>query len=219
MILWLLGPVLLVGCSAGPEVSRELRPAQVVATSPEMSGGDVGGERSAVAGRDGAAAEEPAARPQPVRPRDPEPTPPVPATPRRNYPGARALVRAIAQRVSEVSPAGGEAVVSLGHLRNQSHCTAGEFESFKARLADLLTEMGEAEDLRFATDPDMPADYELLGTAYLVTADGFDQWELYLRLTPAAESWTIWQAGGPVRVLRQARPGRPEVTRWPAPER
>ena len=69
----------------------------------------------------------------------------------------------------------------------------------------------------FTTDVDQPVHYQLLGTAYLVTAEGFDQWELFLRLSPAEDAWTIWQPAVPVRVLRQPRPGQPQITRWPLP--
>jgi len=55
------------------------------------------------------------------------------------------------------------------------------------------------------------ARYELHGTAYLVTARGFDQWELYLSLRPAGQAWTIWRADAAVRMLRQPRPGEPEI--------
>ncbi|NIQ35452.1 MAG: hypothetical protein GTN86_05930, partial [Xanthomonadales bacterium] len=51
-------------------------------------------------------------------------------------------------------------------------------------------------------------DYVLGGTAYLVTADGSDQWELFLSLRRPGESWTVWRAERAVRTLRQPRGGQ-----------
>jgi len=210
MILGLAIALLPLGCASTPPTAGGIESAGVVHASYQPPA---------------AAPVAPAPAPQPVKTGPiyaelaPEPAlmpPPRPVKPQRLDPGASALVEALAASLPDQALSGGQGViVSLRHLRNQSHSTAAEFDAFKRRLAGLLTRTAEARRITFAAAAEAQPDYELLGTAYLVTADGFDQWELYLRLTPAEESWTLWHAGGPVRVLRQARPGQPQVTRWP----
>jgi hypothetical protein len=105
--------------------------------------------------------------------------------------------------------------IGLHFLRNQSRADTGEFDIFTRRLAELLSAAGRQSSVTFTTSADEPVQYELLGAAYLITVGGFDQWELFLRLCPAEESWTIWENEVPVRVIRQPRPGRPQITQWP----
>jgi len=103
----------------------------------------------------------------------------------------------------------GEVLVSVEGLRNQSHASTGEFEMLLERLAATLSRAGSTGGvpMRFMLRPGEPVDYELRGTAYLMTAVGFDQWELYLNLRAAGRQWTIWSADGPVVMLRQPRGG------------
>ncbi len=117
--------------------------------------------------------------------------------------------------------------IAVRGLRNQGRCRGGEFSEFCERLAGLLTRAGEGEGVVFECVASESGgadgvsggqfDYELSGTAYLATVEGFDVWELYLRLKPAANEdgvrrdWVVWESEGPVRVLRWAREGQPEV--------
>ena len=79
-------------------------------------------------------------------------------------------------------------------------------ESGAGRFTDfLLPPLNFAEFLRFTGIEEELTDYELGGTAYLVTVSGFDQWELFLSLHPAGESWAVWRADHPTRLLRQPR--------------
>ena len=83
----------------------------------------------------------------------------------------------------------------------------------RLRLAQVLTGAGRSGrvPMRFASRADEPVDYELSGTAYLMTSQGFDLWELYLSLHPSGQSWTVWSADDPVRMLRQPRGGDPQL--------
>ena len=127
-------------------------------------------------------------------------------------PGADALVRSILASLDNPARApSGETLVGVDRLRNQSHCSQGEFASLCRRLADVLSRSGRSDQIRFVADAAQPAHYELHGTAYLVTARGFDQWELYLSLRPTGQAWTIWRGDRPVRMFRQPRPGEPEI--------
>ncbi|UCD75688.1 MAG: hypothetical protein JSV91_01995 [Phycisphaerales bacterium] len=145
-----------------------------------------------------------------------EALPPIDHTPPRPPdPGAEALVQALLGGM-EHRPVGedGTTVVDLARLRNHSHAAAAEFSSFRQRLTEVLNRAGEEAGVRFTAEAG-DAHYRLDGTAYLVTADGFDQWELYLRLSPADAAWTLWQSSRPIRVLRHARPGQPQFTAAP----
>ena len=115
--------------------------------------------------------------------------------------------------------------ISVNGISNQSHAQPREFDAFLGRFATLLNRAGDEHGLSFhltpprpMDDPTSPApaiDYRLVGSAYLITAEGFDQWELFLRLTPADASWSLWQSGTPIRVLRHPRPGHQQITLWP----
>jgi hypothetical protein len=138
-------------------------------------------------------------------------------SPRSPEPGADVLIDAIVQSLPSAKHNGmDEIIIGLAHVRNLSRSTSAEFEAFRQRLAQLLSGAGESHHLTFVAAEDA-GDFELLGTAYLITAEGFDQWEVYLRLSPADASWTLWQPAAPLRVLRQPRPGQPQITRWPLP--
>ena len=97
--------------------------------------------------------------------------------------------------------------ISVNGISNQSHAQPREFDAFLGCFATLLN--------RAPTSPAPAIDYRLVGSAYLITAEGFDQWELFLRLTPADASWSLWQSGTPIRVLRHPRPGHQQITLWP----
>ena len=137
-----------------------------------------------------------------------ERTPPKPKDP-----GAVALFDSIRAGVEAVDPRrpGRLIRVDLGELRNQSHCSAQEFAGLRQRLAELLNNAaGPDSHIRFVAVAEDPVDYELRGAAYLITARGFDQWELFLALRSAGEPWPVWRADRPVRILRRPRPGQPE---------
>lgn len=122
-------------------------------------------------------------------------------------PGASALIdRMLVADAQRPRDADGWTQIALESLTNYSRATRDEFDAFKKRLADLLSRAGRDDKVRFTAEPapDAPVHRRLTGTAYLVTAGGFDQWELYLTLMPADEAWTVWRSDGPVRVLRAA---------------
>jgi hypothetical protein len=136
---------------------------------------------------------------------------PLTSTPRVS--GRDAGATAVARLIGHHAIDGGSARVGVRRLRNQSHSTPSEFNAFRRRLADLLASADAR--MEFVTADGEPVDYELHGTAYLVSRDGTDQWELYLSLRPAGSSWTVWKASGPTRVLRQPVPGARQVVTWP----
>lgn len=131
-------------------------------------------------------------------------------------PGAEAFVDVIAAVIADdPGVRNGVTTIGLRHVRNQSRASASEFGRFIRRLADLLSEAGEEEAMIFLDESEGEADYEVLGAAYLVTAAGIDQWELFLRMSPATASWTVWEASSPLRVIRHPRPGQPQILAWP----
>lgn len=143
-------------------------------------------------------------------PPEPAPLPDVEATDARpRDPGADRVLEAIAgglalwDAVPPVPP-----VVRVGPFRNQSHAGQEEVDRLTGRLAELLDRSGSRgpQQIRFTGDAAAAADFDLRGTAYLRTADGLDQWELYLSLRPADRGLGLWQ--GKVMVLRQPRRGQ-----------
>jgi hypothetical protein len=164
-----------------------------------------------------------AARPanQPARGTERENGPENAATPDRTLragpppadPAATALVDSMLVRIERSASA--STVIDLGQVRNQSRCGAGEFAKLRARLAEKFTSAARDARVRFTADADPSSsrqpDYHLQGSAYLITSEGFDVWELFLSLTPARQNWTIWESDGPVHVLRLPRPGQPEI--------
>lgn len=95
--------------------------------------------------------------------------------------------------------------VSVAAMRNFSRTSSTEFSAMRERLAQLLNSAGEPHRLRFTTDRELSTSYALAGTAYLINANGFDQWELYFSLKPAEAEWTMWRNDLPIRLLRQER--------------
>jgi hypothetical protein len=103
--------------------------------------------------------------------------------------------------------------ICVSKLRNQSRAQQSEFAAFQERFAEVLTRSSSESNVTFCTGSDAHSliHYELLGTAYLITTDGFDVWELFIMVTPADKSWMVWQPTGPVRVLRHPRPNQQQV--------
>ena len=197
MILGYALAFLLCGCASTGVQSPKLIPPRA-AIAPQ-------GEHPAVAaaktelGADAAEALPPIEHPPPLTP----------------DPGAEALLNDLLACMEDRRVgADGFTLVSLTRLRNHSRAAASEFIAFRLRLAEVLTRRGADLGVRFSTNGE-PADYRIDGTAYLVTADGFDQWELFLRLSPADESWTIWEHDVPVRVIRHPCPRQGQITQWP----
>lgn len=127
-------------------------------------------------------------------------------------PGAEALVDAMASRMTErEADADGVTQFGLSQIRNQSHAGAAEFEAFEHRFADLLSHAGHDRKMRFTADAEASVQYQCQGAAYIVVVDGMDSWELYLSVSRADQPWTVWEAKRPVHVLRQPRPGAPEI--------
>lgn len=130
------------------------------------------------------------------------------AAPRPSEPVAQALVRSMLNSLTtRIVDAEGVTRIGVNQLRNQSHSGPAEFAAFTQRLAELLTGAGREWRVEFVADSSAAAHYQLQGAAYLISAQGFDVWELFLSLTPTSPDWTVWQSPKAVRVLRQPRPG------------
>ncbi len=141
------------------------------------------------------------------------PPPPLPIA----EPSATALVQAITDHLTDrMRESAGEVRISMSQLRNQSRAGAMEFQQFRIRIADALNVAARnlGNSIAFTCDADETTDYQLRGTAYLITDGGEDQWELFLNLSPALQDWSIWQADRPVRMLRQDRDGRQWIVDW-----
>jgi hypothetical protein len=140
------------------------------------------------------------------------PTVPRPA-PQPADPGAVSLVESVLAHLGE-RQRGDDGVTRIGvwQLRNLSRAHASEFARFTERFAETLSRAGRRHDVLFIADPDgPPVQYELRGSAYLISAEGLDQWELFLSLTSVHRPLTLWQPERAVRVLRQSRPGQPQI--------
>lgn len=140
--------------------------------------------------------------------------------------GAAALVQSITNAMrNRVMDAEGVTRIVI-QLRNQSRCGAGEFTAMRERLAQELNRAADdvrGSQLRFIVGAEgdaegdagaLDAHYLMQGSAYLISAGGFDLWELFLSMTPTSERLTIWDAPRPVRVLRTPRPGQPQIVAW-----
>ena len=126
--------------------------------------------------------------------------------------GAKKLVDSIGGSLASSLDATGEIVqISLSALRNQSRSTAAEFAVMLERLAGLLNDAAEGSRFRFTAVDGEVAPYEMQGAVYLATRDGFDLWEMYLSISSTARPYALWQNNGPVWLIRQARPGQPQV--------
>ena len=140
--------------------------------------------------------------------------------------GAAALVESITNAMRDrVMDDQGVTRIAI-QLRNQSRCGAGEFDAMRERLAKELNHAAEdarGAQLRFIVHSEgdaagdagaLDAHYLMQGSAYLISAGGFDLWELFLSLTPASENFGIWESPRPVRVLRTPRMGQPHIVAW-----
>jgi len=142
-------------------------------------------------------------------------------------PGAIAIVRSVASAIpNRPVNAQGLTLIRMTDLRNFSRADQTEFADFSQRLADLLTRAGREDHLQFTFGGSVPgtADsavfhYRLMGSAYLINADGFDQWELFLGIAPVDRSVSVWESVEPIHVLRTPRPGQPQVTSTRLPGR
>ena len=211
IILGFVAAITLPGCQKASEgLSPAPRAALVQTSDPEPMETEAGAARRESHPAQEAARDElgdQAADALVVEPRKP-PMPPEP--------GALALVASMtASMPSRAADEQGITRIGLHYLRNLSRADAEEFNTLTQRLADLLSAAGRHLSTTFTTSFDEEVHYELLGTAYLITADGFDQWELFLRLSPADESWTIWEHDAPLRLIRHPRPGQAQITQWP----
>lgn len=139
--------------------------------------------------------------------------------PEPSDPGAAQLVQSMLEGMGQ--PARGSdglTHIGMAQLRNQSRSSGAEFRAMCERLAGLLTRAAQRSDFHFTADPQAQVQYQIQGSAYLTNVEGSDAWELFLSMTPAApreRSWTIWEAGRPVHLLRQRRPGQPQIVGGP----
>lgn len=126
-------------------------------------------------------------------------------------PGAALIVASMADTLEK--PAADErtvTVINLHSVRNLSRASADEFARFLDRFAALLTQAGTPHAIEFVrTAP--AAHYRMQGVAYLITDAGLDQWEMYLSIAPADRDVAVWDARQVIRVLRNARPGQPQI--------
>lgn len=139
----------------------------------------------------------------------PEPTPSPTPPPRAADPGSIRVIDAMRAAIDEYAPGRRETIrVEAWRLRNFSHAAPREFAAMRRRLCELLSAAGAraAPRIEFVDAEEGPVEFELHGTAYLLNADGFDQWELFLTLRPARDRWTVWEAAAPLRLLRNQRP-------------
>ncbi len=143
----------------------------------------------------------------PKEPAEPSPLPGAAGAVAADLAAAR-LVGNMRAAIDEFAPGRRETVrIEAWRLRNFSHAAPREFATMRRRLCELLSAAGAGANPRieFVDAQESPVDFELHGTAYLLTAAGFDQWELYLSLRPARDRWTVWEGAAPVRMLRNQR--------------
>jgi hypothetical protein len=105
--------------------------------------------------------------------------------------------------------------ISVSELRNFSRCSEAEFVEFRdERLVDLLSRAGRDSRVEFTSEASAAGGADGADATKRVgerAEEGFDVWELFLSLSPADENWAVWESRGPIHVLRQARPGQPQV--------
>jgi hypothetical protein len=128
-------------------------------------------------------------------------------------PGASHVVEAIASIINAQQAAfrGYPIRISVADIRNQSRCGSDEYQALLDRIASQLNHAGREHQLEFFSDDTGEYDFHLFGTAYLITLDGFDVWEMFLSLSRTDYASTLWRAPGPVNVLRQERPSQPQI--------
>lgn len=137
--------------------------------------------------------------------------------------GAAALVQSITNGLRDRAMDDQGVTRITIQLRNQSRSSVAEFNAMRERLAQALNRAADdarGARLHFAVESenqhDGPSDahYLMQGTAYLISAGGFDLWELFLSISPASQHITIWDAPRPVRLLRTPRAGQPLIVTW-----
>lgn len=234
MILGLLAAMALCACDSTREISEKNILQRSNYSSPHASAPveTAPVDASPISKREDGAEPMPIEQSEPVRRKQPDrPTNhvagavdvPITLPLRRIDPGAAYLVRTIYDRLDSRDPDAAlpaserPIVISLSEIRNQSRARPAEFEAFLDRFAEVLTAAGEAHQLFFANDAEADADYAVLGTAYLLSADGFDWWELFLNLQPSDAAWTLWRCEHPIRVMRHPRPEHQQVFLVPLP--
>jgi hypothetical protein len=185
-----LAVVLCAGCSAPQSIRTS--PNRSALASASLTRSPVKGEKSATGSRNG--------------------TPVKRAIGDSIDLNAKALVQSMLARLPDRdSDSDGMTRIGVGQIRNQSRSRSGEFAEFRQRLARLFTQAAGDSRVQFTADANARNHYELQGAAYLITRDGFDVWELFLSVSPAEDSYSLWQADSAVYVLRQARPGQPQM--------
>jgi len=128
-------------------------------------------------------------------------------------PGAVALVATIERAIGAEQIATDGTLVAVESFRNQSRAPHDELEELRRRIVTLLAPAAEGRSIRFSGERSEETEYTLGGTAYLLTRDGFDQWEVYFALKPRGANWSVWRNHEPVRLLRQPRvPDRIDFT-------
>jgi hypothetical protein len=203
-------------------------PTEVAADVAEASVADEGVDRRSIASADSAAradaesvAEgEAASEQEALEASDEEQASSVAL--KRIDPGAAYLARTIRDRI-DASAAhvqaedGGELIVNIASLRNLSRSTPKEYRAFVDRFAALMNDAGRADRLQFTADPDAAAHFILHGAVYILSADGFDWWELFISVRAAQDGTALWRCEFPVRVMRQPRVGHQQVFIVPLP--
>jgi hypothetical protein len=131
---------------------------------------------------------------------------------RTTEPVAEVLVQAMLNSIQDRRVSDdGYTRISVEQVRNQSRTSRDEFDAFSMRLSEILTQASNDPKVIFVPRADGEFQYHLQGTAYLVTFEGFDLWELYLSLSPVDRNLTLWSASGPVYVMRLPQAGRPQM--------
>jgi len=134
--------------------------------------------------------------------------------------GALVIVQSIAQSIPKLGNSDANPVkISLATIRNQSRCSQAEFAAMQERFAAMLNDAAEGSSLHFVDTSEDLATHEMQGAAYLATREGFEMWEMYLSLSAVDRAYTLWEHPSAVWLLRQARPGQPQVLIERKPER
>lgn len=205
-LLIAIGLIWVGGCATAPTYSNRQMPHQSAVTHPAIVT-PTNNEPIRAAAANEIDEETARAIPQIERP-----------APQPVDPGAAALLQAMLDRMGEriIGPED-TTRIGLSQLRNQSRASSAEFNEFRERFARLLNRAAEdarGAKVRFMCDADQDVEYQMQGAVYMISAGGFDLWEMFLSLTPSEKAWTVWEARNPLRVLRQPRPGQPQFVAW-----
>jgi hypothetical protein len=126
--------------------------------------------------------------------------------------GAEQLVNSISDSIQDHRIAGADGLTRIGltQIHNQSRSDRTEFDSLLNRMAVLLSEAGAESHVMFVNQAEGQLDYQMQGTAYLISSGGFDVWELFLSIQPVERNFSVWRGAEPVHILRTPRPGEPQ---------